>query len=78
MSRGISCQIMDRVFRKNVKRHIDKWRRGSSLQGGGIEKIVGLMRERSDEFHIVSRMGAVEAISRVIRGASKRLKLKML
>lgn len=79
MSRGISCQIMDRVFRRNVKKHIDKWRRGGgSSQGGGMEKIIGMMRERSDEFHIVSRMGAVEAISRIIKGASKRLKMKIL
>jgi hypothetical protein len=34
LSRGISVQIMDRIFRKNIKKYIAKWRRGASTQSG--------------------------------------------
>ena len=68
MSRGISIQIMDRIFRKNVKKHISKWRKGVAFQNGGLESMIISMRERSDEFQLVSRAGAVSAIARVFNG----------
>jgi len=35
-SRAVSIQMMDRIFNKNIKKHVSKWRRGLIYQKGGL------------------------------------------
>jgi len=35
-SRAISMQMMDRIFKKNVKKHVSNWRKGLIYRKGGI------------------------------------------
>ena len=47
LSRGISVQIMNRIFSKNVRGYISKWRKGVA-QSSGLDGVVNLIKERPD------------------------------
>ena len=36
ISRGISIQMMERIFNKNVKKYVSQWRKGVVYQNGGL------------------------------------------
>ena len=78
LSRGISVQIMNRIFSKNVRGYISKWKQGVVMQSGGMDRVVAAMKERPDEYRYISRAGAVEAISRIVTAMHNRIKLKTM
>ena len=44
LSRGISVQIIDRIFKRNVKKYLLKWRKGAALHNGELERAVAVLQ----------------------------------
>jgi asparagine synthetase B (glutamine-hydrolysing) len=47
-SRGVAVQIMSRIFKKNVRKCLSRWRKGVSIQSGGLDSTLAIFKERPD------------------------------
>lgn len=47
-NRGIALQMMSRIFKKNVRKCLSKWRKKVSLQNEGLQRTLEVFKERPE------------------------------
>lgn len=48
VSRGVSLQMMDRIFKKNMRKNIARWRKGIEIQSEGLIKTLSAFKDKPE------------------------------
>jgi hypothetical protein len=63
-NRNIALQIMERVFKKNMKKRLAKWK-SCIVNENEVERVTAQFSQNRQDFMLVARYGAVDIIRRI-------------